>query len=144
MTPEEKYSDTKPSINHLNFFGSLAYLHVPKDNCKKLDSKTQPCLFVGYDDQSKVYRLFDPFRRKFVLNRGIVFNENRIEYHHLKRDNGVYEDPFPVIAAPGLEPKLDLGNCESQPNLRIDPDFLKNAYDIHDGDNPKLEPDHGA
>jgi hypothetical protein len=40
MTPEEKYSGTKPKVNHLRIFGSLAYLHVPKENRKKLDSKT--------------------------------------------------------------------------------------------------------
>jgi hypothetical protein len=144
MTPEEKYSGTKPSVNHLKKIGPLAYLHVPKENRKKLDSKTQPCLFVGYDDQSKVYRLFDPFRRKIVLSRDVLFDENRIGFHHLKRDNGIYEDPFPMIAAPRIEPKLDLGNSESQPNLRIEPDFLENTHDMHDDDSPELEPDHGA
>jgi hypothetical protein len=49
-----------------------------------------------------------------------------------------------MIAAPRIEPKLDLGNSESQPNLRIEPDFLENTHDMHDDDSPELEPDHGA
>lgn len=35
-------------------------LHIPRESRSKLDSKTLRCLFVGYDEHSKAYRVFDP------------------------------------------------------------------------------------
>jgi transposase InsO family protein len=76
MTPEEKYSGTVPDITNLRIFGCPSFLHVPKESCKKLDSKTRKCLFLGYDSESKTYRLFEPRTRKIVLSRDVVFDEN--------------------------------------------------------------------
>jgi hypothetical protein len=147
MTPEEKYSGTKSKVNHLRIFGSLAYLHVPRENRKKLDSKTQPCLFVGYDEQSKVYRLFDPLRRKIVLSRDVVVDENRVGYHHLKSTNTTYEDPFPVMSAPELKPGIELAseNQDYQPNLENEPAFHEDPNDVQPVEHPDivLEP-HAA
>lgn len=48
QTPEEVWSDHKPSVSHLRVFGCTTYMHVPAKKCKKLDSKTLPCIFLGY------------------------------------------------------------------------------------------------
>jgi hypothetical protein len=49
VTPKEMFSGKVPCISNLRIFGCLAYVHIPKENRKKMDSKTQLCLFVGYD-----------------------------------------------------------------------------------------------
>jgi hypothetical protein len=82
-TPEEKFSGKKPNIDHLNIFGCISYLHVPKDSRKKLDSKTQKCLFLRYDEESKVYRLYDHKRQKIVLSRDVIFDETKVGYSFL-------------------------------------------------------------
>jgi hypothetical protein len=58
------YSGKIPFIRHLRIFGSLTYLYVSKEDRKKLDSKTKKCLLVGYDDESKTYRLYNNTRKK--------------------------------------------------------------------------------
>ena len=66
MTPDQKYYKAKPYVQHLRFFGSLAYVHILDIKRTKLDSKTIKCIFVGYDSESKGYRLFDPQNKKFT------------------------------------------------------------------------------
>jgi hypothetical protein len=83
ITPEHKYSNQIPNVDHLRTFGCVAYLHVPKENRKKLDSKTLKCLLLGYDRETKGYRLYDHSRRKVIINRDAVFDESLIGYHHL-------------------------------------------------------------
>ena len=77
-TPEAKYSGKIPDISNLNFFGCVAFVHVPKENRKKLDSKTLRCMFLGFDSESKAYRLFDQTRQKVVISRDVVFDETKV------------------------------------------------------------------
>jgi transposase InsO family protein len=63
---EQRYSKHKSHFNHLRVFGCLAYVHVPKQDCDKLGSKTKKCLFMGYDDKSKVYKLYDPKKKNII------------------------------------------------------------------------------
>ena len=38
MTPEEEFTRKKPSVDYLQIFWSLTYIHIPKEKQKKLDS----------------------------------------------------------------------------------------------------------
>jgi len=40
-----------------------------------LDSKTKKCIFIGYKDGLKVYKLWNLVTRKVVYNRDVVFIE---------------------------------------------------------------------
>ncbi|UYV67550.1 hypothetical protein LAZ67_5001174 [Cordylochernes scorpioides] len=44
-TPYEIWYKRKPSILHLKTFGCNAYVHIPKDNRKKLDKKKESCRY---------------------------------------------------------------------------------------------------
>lgn len=74
-TPYEAYYGKKPTISHLRIFGSNAFVHVHKDLRTKLDSKNRKCILVGYCEESKAYRLFDPARRQILISRDVVFEE---------------------------------------------------------------------
>ncbi|GKE90905.1 gag-pol polyprotein [Tanacetum coccineum] len=45
----------------------------------KLDPKSRKCLFLGYDDRVKGYRLWDPTAHKVVVSRDVVFKEDKIQ-----------------------------------------------------------------
>jgi len=36
MTPKEAFTGKKPSVDHLRIFGCPMYIHLPKDNRKKM------------------------------------------------------------------------------------------------------------
>ncbi len=65
----------KPSVDHLRIFGCHSFVHIPKDERKKLDFKSKKCVFLGYGSTSKGYRLYDPVKKKVILSRDVIFNE---------------------------------------------------------------------
>lgn len=77
ITPEEIWSKVKPDLTAIRVFGCKAWTHIPKENRKKLDAKSQECIFVGYCDSSKAYKLYNPKTRKFVVSRDVTFFERR-------------------------------------------------------------------
>jgi hypothetical protein len=74
-TQQEAYSGKKPSVAHFKVFGCECYMHVPDEDHTKLELKSRKCIFLGYDMESKAYRLYDPQARKVQLSRYVVFLE---------------------------------------------------------------------
>lgn len=75
MTPQEAWSGHKPSVGHLKIFGCLAYAQIPESKRKKLDDRSQKCIFVGYSEESKAYKLYNPLTHKLVVSRDVIFDE---------------------------------------------------------------------
>jgi hypothetical protein len=65
-TPQEVWTGKKPSLTHLKVFGCDAYVHVPKENMSKLDKKDEKCIFIGYKDGLKGYKIWNPKNKKVV------------------------------------------------------------------------------
>eukprot|EP00253_Pinus_taeda_P014620 PITA_14620 len=74
-TPQEVSTSKKPSLSHLRVFGCDAYLHVPKEKRTKLDNKSKKCIFIGYKDGLKGYKLWNLVTKKVLYNRDVVFRE---------------------------------------------------------------------
>ena len=48
--PKEAWSGTKTSVSHLRIFGSVAFAHIPNELKRKLDKKSEHCIFTGYSE----------------------------------------------------------------------------------------------
>ncbi|KAH9782617.1 hypothetical protein KPL71_008982 [Citrus sinensis] len=70
-TPREAWSGRKPSITHLRVFGSIAHVHVPDESRAKLGDKSEKFIFIGYNNNSKGYKLYNPNNGKIVISRDI-------------------------------------------------------------------------
>ena len=57
-TPKEMYTRKKPEVSHLNIFGCLVYVHIPKENRIKLDPSRKKGIFVGYCEVSKSFMIY--------------------------------------------------------------------------------------
>ncbi|KAH9752860.1 hypothetical protein KPL71_014876 [Citrus sinensis] len=68
-TLQEAWSGRKPGITHLRVFGSIAHVHVPDESRAKLDDKSEKFIFIGYDNNSKGYKLYNPNNGKIVISR---------------------------------------------------------------------------
>jgi hypothetical protein len=77
MTPNEVWSGKKPSVAHIKVFGCDAFVHVPKEKRSKMDKKEVKCIFIGYKEGMKGYKLWDPASRRTMYNRDVVFREVR-------------------------------------------------------------------
>ena len=73
-TPFEMWSGKPCDYSNLKVFGCPAYYHV-KDG--KLEPRAKKCIFVGYADGVKGYRLWcqEPNSPKFIISRDVTFNE---------------------------------------------------------------------
>jgi len=78
MTSKEASSGRKPDLRHLRIFDSKAYVHIPKTLRHKWDKKSIKCILIGYCEESKAYRLYEPTYRKIIKRRDIIFDENSI------------------------------------------------------------------
>ncbi|KAG6418411.1 hypothetical protein SASPL_120615 [Salvia splendens] len=75
LTPQEAWSGIKPTVSHLKIFGSIAYAHVPNQRRTKLDDKSKSYVFIGYDEKTKGFRIFDPNEKKVTVSRDVHINE---------------------------------------------------------------------
>ena len=75
-TPYEAWSGDRPNVKHLRLFECIAYAHVPKDERKKLDSKSIKCIFLGYGAEIKGYQLYDVERGNVLHSRDVIFDES--------------------------------------------------------------------
>eukprot|EP01018_Ginkgo_biloba_P001301 Gb_29290 [translate_table: standard] len=82
IIPEEAWSSRKPQVKHLRVYGSVAYVHILKEKRHKLEEKSLKCIFVGYSDVSKAYKLWDPEAKRVVISRDVIFG-NRYRKRHL-------------------------------------------------------------
>jgi hypothetical protein len=91
ITPEEAWSDMKPTVKHFRVFGCLAFVHIPDVNRKKLDSKSTKCVLLGVSEESKAYKLYDPVSRKIIVSRDVVFEESKGWNYDEKTKTGMIE-----------------------------------------------------
>ncbi|KAG6771904.1 hypothetical protein POTOM_023299 [Populus tomentosa] len=75
--PNRVWKGKDVSYAHLRVFGCRAFVHVPRDERSKLDSKTKQCIFLGSEDDEFGYRLWDPKEKKIVRSRDVIFFEDQ-------------------------------------------------------------------
>lgn len=72
--PYELWNERKYDYSHLAKFGSVAYaLKLPSGG--KFDAKSEKMIFVGYSEDAKAYKLYDPSKKKTIVSRDVEFIE---------------------------------------------------------------------
>ncbi|GJW76447.1 ribonuclease H-like domain, reverse transcriptase, RNA-dependent DNA polymerase [Tanacetum coccineum] len=76
ITPYEAIKLRKPNLENLRVFGCIAYAKVPSQRLTKLDDRSSRMVYLGNEQGSKAYRLFDPTPQKICVSRDVKFKEN--------------------------------------------------------------------
>ncbi|GKA70358.1 zinc finger, CCHC-type containing protein [Tanacetum coccineum] len=76
ITPYEAIKNRKPNLENLKVFGCIAYAKVPSQHLTKLDDRSTKMVYLGNEQGSKAYRLFDPTTRKICVSRDVKFKED--------------------------------------------------------------------
>ena len=76
MTPFEIVCKSKPSVKHMRVFGCQAYILTPSEKRLKWDPKARVGIFVGYEEVSKAYRVFDIEAGQVIITRDVTFDES--------------------------------------------------------------------
>ena len=77
VIPEEAWSGHKPSVTHLRVFGCVAYAKILYARRRKLDDKSEKCIFVGYGERRMGYKLYNPITKKVIMSRDVIFEEDK-------------------------------------------------------------------
>jgi hypothetical protein len=83
-SPSHALWNKTPLVRHLRVFGSTYYALIPKEQRNKLGARSQKCIFLGYSNTTKAYRLYYEVNKKLILSRYAVFlestkNDNTVE-----------------------------------------------------------------
>jgi hypothetical protein len=78
-TPQEAWTGRKPDVSHLRVFGYKAFAHIPDEKRSKLKSKSMPCVFLGYCEATKAYRLMCVETKRIIKSRDVMFLEGTKE-----------------------------------------------------------------
>jgi hypothetical protein len=77
MSPYEAWTNTKLDVSHFCVFGCITYAHIPDHIERKLDNKSEKCLFIIYSYKSKSYTLYDTITKKFFVSKDVQFQEDK-------------------------------------------------------------------
>jgi hypothetical protein len=61
-TPYEAWHGRKLTVDHLRTFGCVICAKDMRPQLKKLEDRSAPMVFLGYNERTKGYRVFDPTR----------------------------------------------------------------------------------
>ena len=75
VSPHKLYFGKKPKLAHLRLFDSITYVRVPKEKRRKLDTKAENCILVGYSDEQKGYKCYNPRAKQARVSRDFMFDE---------------------------------------------------------------------
>ena len=74
-TPEDLWFNRKTMLNAFHIFGEQVYCHISKIQRKKLDIKGKRGFFVGYETNTKGYRVWLFEENKVCIERNLIFTK---------------------------------------------------------------------
>ena len=79
-SPIELFLGKQINLSLLKKFGCVAYTHIPKSKCSKLDDHSEKCIFLGYPEDKKAWHLYSLQKKKVIISTDVIFIENAV--HH--------------------------------------------------------------
>ena len=63
-------------MNFMRTFGCVAHVKDTRPGLKKLDDRSTPIIFIGYEVGSKAYRCYNPRTGRVMVSRDVIFDED--------------------------------------------------------------------
>lgn len=136
VTPYEGWNDSKPDLKHFKIFGSKCFVHVPAAKRRKLDNRADSMIFVGYDNQSKAYRCWNPVTDRIVISRDVRFkmpgfDEDTVDDLTCEKEVDQCEDK---VIGELSEEKVEISDCADDES---DFEGFEDANDFESAEAPR-------
>lgn len=102
-TPYEILLNCKPQYDHMRVFGCLVYAKENKVSKDKFEERGIPCVFLGYQQRQKCYRMYDLKDKRIIVSRDVKF----VKHHY----------PFKTIDKNPHRSETELENVGLRPFL---------------------------
>lgn len=81
--PFQLWKGAKPNVQRMEIFGTKCFVHIPSEKRKKLENTAKEAYFIGYDECSKAFRLYDKVNHKVIVSRDVRFANNPSHSEHI-------------------------------------------------------------
>jgi hypothetical protein len=129
VTPYEAWSGKKPEVTHFRIFGSRAWARIPSDRRKAMEAQSKECIFVGYPEGVKGYRLLYTTSDTLFIQRSVKFEEGPSQV-------------LPEQSTPPSPPPLVAELHETYSDQIYDQIYEYDIYDISDQKKEVSGPEH--
>jgi len=107
ITLEEAWSSIKPDVSHFHGFGNEAWAHIPDGKHRALEPKSEKCIFVGYSEDVKGYRLIPLKSKNVIIGRYVKFAKNISAYEPSSAD-------VPPLSIPSTSENISSSDDDSE------------------------------
>ncbi|CAJ2650467.1 unnamed protein product [Trifolium pratense] len=76
ITPYEMLFGKSPNYDHIKVFGCLCYVATTSKQRDKFGPRADRCVFLGYPQGQKGWKVYNLKTREFIVSRDVVFYEN--------------------------------------------------------------------
>ncbi|KAL0402248.1 UNVERIFIED_CONTAM: Retrovirus-related Pol polyprotein from transposon RE2 [Sesamum latifolium] len=90
--PFEILYHKRPTLDQIRVFGCLYYAANTLPSKQKFDSRASKCIFLGYSQSQKAYKVYDIHTQTLFTSRDVVFHENIFPF----QTNPPERDPIPL------------------------------------------------
>ena len=73
--PFKSYIGHKRDVSNFRVFGSTTWDRIPLDKRKSLQPQSIACMFIGYLEESKEYKLLNIRTKNIFIERSVRFEE---------------------------------------------------------------------
>uniref|UniRef100_A0A2N9G9A2 Integrase catalytic domain-containing protein n=1 Tax=Fagus sylvatica TaxID=28930 RepID=A0A2N9G9A2_FAGSY len=115
-SPYHKIFQTTPNYSKLRVFGCLCYPWLRPYTSHKLESRSKPCVFLGYSLTQSAYYCLDPSTSRIYVSRHVKFVESQFPYSSVSGPSSIpHSNPINTwIPAP-----IKVMSSTSQPPLNM-------------------------
>lgn len=124
-TPYEILFGKAPSFDEMRVFGCLCFAHNQRAKGNKFAPRSRKCVFVGYPNGKKGWKLYDLETGEIFVSRDVKFHEGEFPFAEEQCTSSADSDP----------------TLESAVIADTDEDFLEDLATVLDADSPIVPPD---
>ena len=148
-TPSSSVSDTtsyavwngeKPDLSMYRVFGCRVHVNVLRKDRKNLDPHSVPCIFIGFSDGYKGWKVYNPATKTVSVAQDVVFNET--EFPGLSTKGSVQVPP-PALSIRSFWPDDSLAKDDT-PAGGDPPDDDQDDDNVQDDPFPGDHDDDGS
>jgi hypothetical protein len=116
-TTYELFTDNKPNVSHIHVFGSKYYILVKKGRHSKFAPKVVEGFLLGYDSNTKAYRVFNKSFGLVEVTSDVVFDETNGSPRQQVNLDDIDENEIPMAAMRTMA----IGDVQPQEQVQYQP-----------------------